>query len=90
MPNANTNARPRILPPVPTPFADRLVKALQNPFNWKLPTAPFVTYDKEAADELGYALDFYMGGHELQVFPFCEGSGAYTVTSAGYYHYVGA
>lgn len=53
--------------------------------NWKMPTAPFATRDRSLADDVAYGLDWYLGGHEM-----AENNGEFTVTSLGYYHYVGA
>lgn len=78
----------------PSEASVRIMKASQNPVNWKLPTSPFHTYDKSEAEDLAYCYDWYFGGHELTVVcPEARRPGGrtlYRVTSKGYYHYVGA
>lgn len=73
----------------PCEFGDAVVKAIQNQSNWKLSTAKFVTTDLAKANAVEYALDWYMGGHEIEV----DASGEdieFTVWSKGYYHHIGA
>jgi len=59
----------------------------QDERGWKYPLRPFVTSDYNLAIEYASCVDFYMGGHELK---FDGVANVFTVTSKGYYHYVGA
>ena len=71
----------------PTDRAKEIVKAMENPENWKLPLEPFSTEDAELASEVEYAVNFYHGGSE--VVNFLDGL-VKRIASKGYYHYVGA
>jgi hypothetical protein len=70
----------------PSERMQQIVRAHQNPSNWKLPTTPATFLNDDDASEYAEALDFYMGGHERSYHP----ATCWTITSKGYYHYVGA
>ena len=53
--------------------------------HWKFPTEIYKTSDVKLAGEISIGLDFYLGGSEGT----CDGK-FYSVSSLGYYHYVGA
>jgi len=52
---------------------------------WKFPTETYKTSDVRLAGEISIGLDFYLGGSEVT----CDGN-FYSVSSLGYYHYIGA
>ena len=52
---------------------------------WKYPTKAYKTTDINLAYEIAEVLGFYLGGFELD----SDGE-SYSVSSLGYYHYVGA
>lgn len=58
-----------------------LFDSVANPENWKMPTKPKTCASAEEAQALADAITFYCGGAEI--------SGT-TVTSQGYYFYIGA
>ncbi len=70
----------------PTQFVKDIVNAMQNAQNWKLPTTSFRTMNADLAQDIAYGLDWFMGGHEMEV----DAEGFVVVTSKGYYHYIGA
>lgn len=74
----------------PSAFAELVFSHMRNPANWKYATTRFVTRDIARANEVGYALDWYLGGHEVEVAILAGGEPEFTVWSKGYYHYVGA
>lgn len=74
----------------PCEYGENAWKVISDRKNWKLPTSAFVTDDRDKADAVAYALDWYVGGHEMTASPQTDGTVRYTVTSKGYYHYVGA
>lgn len=90
----------------PTDRAKEIVKAMENPENWKLPLKPFHTNSSVLAGEVNYAVGFYHGGSETKVVlmryktafrstthPVDTTPGEHKVTwisSEGYYHYIGA
>lgn len=73
----------------PTEFGEAVIKLIQNRDNWKMPTRKFVAGDIDKANEVGYALDWYMGGHEVEVSTE-DGKVEFTVWSKGYYHHIGS
>ena len=72
----------------PTEVSMSLMKVFQNKNGWKHPQLPLLTGDKKTADEYAYCLDFYLGGHEIKKFRHGK-EVVFTVTSEGYYYYVG-
>ena len=70
----------------PTARAKDIVKAMEDPGNWKLPLGPYSTSDAGLAAEVEYAVGFYHGGSET----WRSADGAYRIESRGYYHYIGA
>lgn len=74
----------------PSEEAERIVKSIQNPENWKYATACYYTYDKDLAESVAYCLDWYMGGHEMKIEQADRYGTLYAVSSRGYYAYVGA
>jgi hypothetical protein len=73
----------------PTALGEAIFKAHQDPSNWKMPVKGWGTIDRDLALEAAYAFDFYCGGHEI-VESKCGPYALYTVSSRGYYHYIGA
>jgi hypothetical protein len=74
----------------PTELGRRALESVQNPTNWKLPTRELHCRSIDTAMEVAYAMDWYLGGHELRTEIDAEGRPDYVVSSRGYYHYVGA
>lgn len=74
----------------PTDLGRKLMESVQDPANWKMPTRQLWCWNQEAAMEMAYAMDWYMGGHELRIEIDAHGIPNYVVSSQGYYHYVGA
>jgi hypothetical protein len=74
----------------PTDMGRKAMESVQDPTNWKLPTRELRCWNLEAAQEVAYAMDWYLGGHELRVETDADGRPDYVVSSRGYYHYVGA
>ena len=70
----------------PTQTVKDIVNAMQNQSNWKLATSAFKTMNLDMAEDVAYGLDWFMGGHEMNV----DSDGYIVVTSKGYYHYIGA
>jgi hypothetical protein len=70
----------------PTQEVKDLIQQIQDSTNWKLPVRAFKTRSVELAQDVAYGLDWYMGGHEMEV----RDDGWIIVTSKGYYHYIGA
>jgi hypothetical protein len=71
----------------PTDRAEKIWKQMQDREGWKNPTKVFTTKDPDLAKEVAYCLDWYVGGHEFEYHPRRK---TYTLSSEGYYHYVGA
>ncbi len=63
----------------------RLMDLVKNPEGWKLPTIPFVTKSEKEADNMVDAICYFSGGAEKS-----SKGDEITVTSLGYYHYIGA
>lgn len=63
-----------------------LFESVQNPENWKFPTIPKTVTTLKEASELVNAITFFVGGAELDA----KLDRGFTVTSKGYYHYIGA
>lgn len=63
----------------------RLMDSVKNPECWKMPTIPFVTKDEKEADNMVSAICYFAGGAEKS-----QVGDEFTVTSQGYYHYIGA
>jgi hypothetical protein len=59
---------------------------VRNKKNWKLSTKPFRAETETQRDMAMDALSHFTGGAESKKNP----DGSYTVTSKGYYHYIGA
>jgi len=64
----------------------RTFNLLKNAENWKLPTKPVTTKTHEDAENISRAIIFFVGGAEIKR----NSDKTYTVTSQGYYHYIGA
>ncbi len=62
-----------------------IFEKIANPEMWKLPTVPYETRSREEADKIKEALLYFTGGAEIT-----SQRGLYTVSSKGYYHYIGA
>ena len=71
----------------PSPESEAVMRQIQHPENWKLDTLQKFCATEDERDDLAYCLDWYMGGHEVEVSQ--SGKGWY-VSSRGYYHYVGS
>jgi len=63
----------------------RLMESVKNPEGWKYPTIPFVTKNEKEADNMVDAICYFAGGAEKS-----QVGDEITVTSLGYYHYIGA
>ena len=63
----------------------RLMDSVKNPEGWKMPTIPFVTKNEKEADNMVDAICYFAGGAEKS-----QVGDKFTVTSLGYYHYIGA
>ncbi len=63
----------------------RLMDLVKNPEGWKEPTIPFVTKSEKEANAMVDAISYFAGGAELS-----QVGDKITVTSLGYYHYIGA
>jgi len=74
----------------PTDLGRMAMEGVQDPTNWKLPTRELRCRDLEAAQDVAYAMDWYLGGHEMRTEIDAEGRPDYVVSSKGYYHYIGA
>ena len=57
---------------------------VKNVNNWKLPTQPATAHNHEDAKMVADAIIYYAGGAEIS-----EKQGEFTITSRGYYHYIG-
>jgi hypothetical protein len=76
----------------------RIFGRVMNPRNWKDSTIPFNTTDREVADRVEKAINFFVGGSEFTFSyrPIKDEWGQthirrqFTITSQGYYHYIGA
>ena len=77
------------MPEYPTDRAEAFMASVEDKTNWKGATSLFETTWMEEAEELAYALDFYLGGHEESVV-IVDGIAHYLISSRGYYHYIGA
>jgi hypothetical protein len=65
-----------------------LFNKVKNPDNWKMPTIPFNTSNYVEAHAIAEAIIFYVGGAKIS--KVGVNGKEYTVTSEGYYHYIGA
>jgi hypothetical protein len=74
----------------PTELGRKAMESVQNADNWKMPTRKLHCRSLEVAQEVAYAMDWYLGGHELRTEIDAAGRADYVVSSRGYYHYVGA
>jgi hypothetical protein len=74
----------------PTELGRAAMEHVQDRANWKMPTRELRCWNQEAAMEVAYAMDWYMGGHEMRIEIDAYGIPCYVVSSRGYYHYVGA
>ena len=74
----------------PTELGRKAMESVQNADNWKMPTRKLHCRSLEVAQEVAYAMNWYLGGHELQTVIDAAGVADYVVSSRGYYHYVGA
>jgi len=66
----------------------RLFHRVANPENWKNPTKPISFSSKERAEAMQRAIIFFTGGATLQAITR-NGRTRYTVSSKGYYRYIG-
>lgn len=73
----------------PTELGRMVFESMCDPENWKCPTRP-AEVAPSVADEVAYALDWYLGGHERSETVRSDGHRSITLTSKGYYHYIGA
>jgi hypothetical protein len=64
----------------------KVFKSVAHDKYWKLPTKPVTVKTKKEADFIMEAITYYVGGAELTI----NKDGTLTVTSNGYYHYIGA
>jgi len=73
----------------PCELGEAVFKLIQDPTNWKLPTTAFETFDPYKAADVAYALNWYLGGHEIET-RWQADRIIYRVSSKGYYHYIGS
>ncbi len=59
--------------------------SVKNPENWKEPTIPFVTKNEKEANDMVEAICYFAGGAEKS-----SKGDEITVTSLGYYYYIGS
>lgn len=64
-----------------------IVEVMYSKEHWKYPTDTFKTKDAAFALEVGAGLDWYLGGHEMTG---PDAKGWFTLSSKGYFHYIGA
>jgi len=71
---------------------------------WKYPIKNYTTNDRELAVDIARIFDYYLGGSEIDKLPNCKSSDGidyfswdegygkpiFSVSSRGYYHYIGA
>ena len=57
---------------------------------WKFPTKAHKTTDYKLASEISMTLDYYLGGSEIKTSVDKIYDEVYSVSSLGYYHYIGA
>jgi hypothetical protein len=74
----------------PTELGRKAMESIQHADNWKMPTRELHCRSLDVAQEVAYAMEWYLGGHELRTEIDAEGRPDYVVSSRGYYHYVGA
>lgn len=74
----------------PTELGRAAMESIQDPTNWKMPTRELHCRSLEVAQEIAYAMDWYLGGHELRTEIDADGRADYVVSSRGYYHYIGS
>jgi hypothetical protein len=74
----------------PTSMGRAVMEGVQDPTNWKMPTRKLHCRSLKLAQEVAYAMDWYMGGHEMQTVVDASGVADYVVSSKGYYHYIGS
>lgn len=65
-----------------------LFQQVVNEDNWKYPTHPFKTTDEVLADQMVSAICYFVGGAEKSKIGI--NGKEFTITSKGYYHYIGA
>ena len=73
----------------PSERSEHIMRLHEHPHNWKLPILEYRTTDKSEAEDYGYCLNWYCGGHEIETI-YAASETIYVVSSKGYYHYVGA
>ena len=73
----------------PTVESEQIMKEHQDPRGWKYPIRPFTTTNQSEAEDYSYCLNWYVGGHEMQIIESPTGT-QWTISSRGYYHYIGA
>jgi len=73
----------------PCEFGEMVFGLVRNESNWKLATSKFKTTDIDKVNAVGYCLDWYLGGHEVEA-TVKNGVVEYAVWSKGYYHHIGA
>ena len=74
----------------PTNMGRAAMEGVQDLTNWKMPTRKLHCRSLGLAQEVAYAMDWYLGGHELQTVIDAAGVADYVVSSKGYYHYIGS
>lgn len=74
----------------PTDLGRMAMESVQDSTNWKRSTRELRCRSLEMAQEVAYAMDWYMGGHELRTEVDATGRADYVVSSRGYYHYIGS
>ena len=69
----------------PTTRSIEILRGLENPDSWKLATRMFVSEDTTLINEVAEAMDFYHGGHLLNI---RYGNPSIGVWTPGYYFYI--
>ena len=57
---------------------------------WKYPIKKYTTNDRELVVDIARIFDYYLGGSEIKTSVDTIYNEVYSVSSLGYYHYVGA
>jgi len=76
-------------------IARSLIESSLGGREWKYPIKAYKTYNEKLASEIAEVFDFYLGGSEFSVSETYDSIAhadvpIYSVSSLGYYHYIGA
>jgi len=70
---------------IPEKERENIMKNYQNKKNWKDPPKPVFVTDEKQARKIADVFTYYLGGAEIT-----PAKGGFTITSKGYYYYIGA